>query len=459
MKFSQKVRSTFLQGVFISFIILAGLSFFLFSRSFNHYLIQERQKKFDRLETLTRQLFLNSNSPQDFAAFFTYMTEERIDIQVFDANHELKTQFTNTDPDLKRGPQGEYVTKEFKITRDNQVIGSVVFGYFEQNYLNPAAQSFKDSLSVSLLIASMAAFFIAFIASNYLSKGIARPIMALSESTEKMKNGVYTDVDLPTSDVYEVNQLSKDLGYLAKSLELQKNIRKSYAQDISHELRTPITNIQLHLEAMEDGIIPCDQENIHTLLMESQRLNGLISDLKKSFDKDVDALEIKNSTFNLNDLLGDLAKSFEGRFQRYGVGLKIDAPVRLEITSDLEKIRTILQNLLTNALKATKECPNPMVVLKVTKRSDKLLLAVKDNGIGISDENLTKIFDRFYRVDDARNTKENGYGLGLSIAQNMAVRLGGKILVNSKPNQGSEFILELNTDDIDATEIIEPTEK
>ncbi|MDO5754870.1 MAG: HAMP domain-containing sensor histidine kinase [Tissierellia bacterium] len=459
MRFKNKVTQYFVTAFIFPFIILSILSVILFSNTFHDYLTGEQTKKFERLELLTKQMFLNASSPKDLNRYLWYIAEEKVDITFYDQEGDIQYQFSNA---VDRSPftrKSDYLEKKSAVIQDGRKIGSITIGYYDDSYLSPAALNFRNTLALSIALSAILACIIGFLMSHYFSKNISSPVLSLSKNTDLIRSGKYEDLDLPRSNFFEINQLSMDLGYLAKALDLQKKIRTSYAQDISHELRTPITNMQLHLEAMEDGIIDCDKDNIQILLGEIHRLNGLIKDLKQSFDDDASKMNYVESTFEISEMLSQIVDSIGPRFLRNDVQLQFDAPFEMEITTDEDKLRTMVYNLLTNGLKATKGSENAHVKLGITRTSNRLLIHVKDNGIGIKPEDLTKIFDRFYRVDDARNTKDNGYGLGLSIVKNIADLLGIKVLVHSKVNLGTEFILEMDLDHINGLELYKAKEE
>ncbi|NMB09624.1 MAG: HAMP domain-containing histidine kinase, partial [Tissierellia bacterium] len=313
---------------------------------------------------------------------------------------------------------------------------------------------FRNNL-INLFLGSLIISIIAGLTlSTYLSKSLTVPILKLSKSTKYIKEGYYDDIDLPKSDTFEIQMLSNDIDYLAQSLKVQDEIRKNYAQDISHELRTPLTNLQLHIMAMQDGIIEINDENFNLMLNELDRLNGLVADLKSSFDQGSKNITINNTNFNLTNLLDDIINTSKPNFNNHKINLNANLTANMEVYMDKDKLTQVLYNLLSNALKATPE--EGYVTVSLKRTSDKILISVNDTGIGISEKDLEQIFNRFYRVDNARNTKENGYGLGLSIVKNMMDAMGGKIIVNSKENIGTEFILEFNKEMVKAIEIIEP---
>ncbi|WP_296141016.1 cell wall metabolism sensor histidine kinase WalK [uncultured Anaerococcus sp.] len=286
------------------------------------------------------------------------------------------------------------------------------------------------SLSISLLIG--------FIISLILSENISEPIMKISDETINLKDGNYKTDDSLT-DIKEIETLQTNINYLSNNLQKQEEIRKQYAQDISHELRTPLTNLQLYIEAIKDGVIDPDENTMTVLLEDVKRLEGLIEGLKKTFDEKVEYLEINKEDFNISELTDSIVQSFKANAEINNIDINTFIQEEINFYSDSDKYSQILQNLISNAIKAIGTDGEINVYLNAD--ANEIVLRVTDDGVGIAEDKIDRIFERFYRIEDARNTKKNGHGLGLSITKNFVDALGGKIEVDSKENVGTTFIL------------------
>ena len=219
-----------------------------------------------------------------------------------------------------------------------------------------------------------------------------------------------------------------------------RNIRKNLTSDISHELRTPLTSIQTHLEAMIDGIWEPSKERLNSVNEEVIRLSHLVNQLKNlaKFDSYEDKLNLKNE--NLTQLIKNIIYNNES----YALDKNIRIKYELEDVNaniDKEKISQVIINLISNAIRYTNL--NGEILIKLYKKSDFIKIIVKDNGIGIPEESLDYIFERFYRVDKSRCRNTGGTGVGLTICKSIVDLHKGKIEVKSKLNEGSEFIITL----------------
>lgn len=295
-------------------------------------------------------------------------------------------------------------------------------------------KDFSSAIVYSLLISLV----IGIIISLILSQNISEPIMIMSDDTVKIKNGDYNIINQNT-DIVELESLQDNITYLSKNLKNQENIRKQYAQDISHELRTPLTNLQLYIEAIRDGVVDADETTMDILLEDVNRLEGLVNGLKKTFDENVEYFKVENEEFDLSLLIDRIIYTFIPSADKNRIKINSHIENQIVITSDKDKFTQIIQNLISNAIKAIGNDGNIDIYLE--GNSSFFEIRVIDNGIGIPEDKLDRIFERFYRIEDARNTNENGHGLGLSITKNFVEALGGKIEVSSAINQGTAFIL------------------
>lgn len=454
MRLREQVIKAFAKAIVIPVVILLILTSIIFKGTFDKYLKHEQKLNLEKIEKITNVLF---NNPKDLIAFndiIPYIIDENMHLMYYNNDGDLIYEI-NRIPAKAEQDENNYTEKRVDIVDKNDYkIAELCYRYLNNSYIDSRSLKFRNNL-INLFLGSLIIAIIAGLTlSTYLSKSLTVPILKLSKSTKYIKEGYYEDIDLPESDTFEIQMLSNDIDYLAQSLKVQDDIRKNYAQDISHELRTPLTNLQLHIMAMQDGIIEKSDENFNLMLNELDRLNGLVADLKSSFDQGSKNIKINNTNFNLTNLLDDIVNTSRPNFNKHNIKLSSKLNANMEVYMDKDKLTQIIYNLLSNALKATPE--NGFVTVSLKRTSEKILISVNDTGVGISEKDLEQIFNRFYRVDSARNTKENGYGLGLSIVKNMMDAMGGKIIVNSKENIGTEFILEFNKEMVKAIEIIEP---
>lgn len=276
--------------------------------------------------------------------------------------------------------------------------------------------------------------------SVFLSQKISKPIIVVSKMTDFIKMGGYDRKLEYESSIVEIDNLINSINELSRELYKMENMRKNLTSDISHELRTPLTSIQTHLEAMIDGIWEPSKERLNSVNEEVIRLSHLVNQLKNlaKFDSYEDKLNLKNE--NLTQLIKNIIYNNES----YALDKNIRIKYELEDVNaniDKEKISQVIINLISNAIRYTNL--NGEILIKLYKKSDFIKIIVKDNGIGIPEESLDYIFERFYRVDKSRCRNTGGTGVGLTICKSIVDLHKGKIEVKSKLNEGSEFIITL----------------
>jgi two-component system sensor histidine kinase VicK len=222
------------------------------------------------------------------------------------------------------------------------------------------------------------------------------------------------------------------------------NMRREFVANVSHELRTPLTSVKSYTETLLDGALQDPDTAEHFLGVindEADRMTRLVKDLLTLSQHDGGIM------LNMEDILiSDLAASCvermkreaQGKNQEIKLNVKQNMPV---IKGDRHRIDQLLINIIGNAIKYTPERGRITVQLYCEK--DYVVISVEDNGIGIPEQDLGRIFERFYRVDKARSRQMGGTGLGLAIAKEIAVLHGGNITAKSKLGKGTQIYIEL----------------
>ncbi|MBP1947759.1 two-component system histidine kinase PnpS [Virgibacillus litoralis] len=222
-----------------------------------------------------------------------------------------------------------------------------------------------------------------------------------------------------------------------KKLEL---MRKDFVANVSHELKTPITSIKGFAETLLDGAMN-DSETLKNFLTiindESTRLQGLIEDLLTLSRLEKDEFKLVRSTLNMNDLVDEVLPIIRQSAEQKGISLTAEVGESISLQADKERVKQVVINLLTNAISYTSE--DGEVKLTVTDTEDEVQIQVSDTGIGIDQEAIPRLFERFYRVDKARSRNTGGTGLGLAIVKHIVEVHEGKVSVDSEPNNGSTF--------------------
>jgi signal transduction histidine kinase len=289
-----------------------------------------------------------------------------------------------------------------------------------------------------LAIASLGGILVAGLLGWYLSRRITRPVLALSRATDEIARGSY-DVDLP--DVRgggEVGHLADRFREMAARLSDAERQERNFLMSVSHELRTPLTAIRGHVDALREGVAEDPEAraaSLDVIAREGVRLERLVGDVL-----DLAKLEARRFTVHTEEV--DMERLCDQAYSAFGEEARrrrIDYEKRFEahptIVSDGDRVLQIISNLLSNAFRWTPD--GGRVELELGASNGRVSVAVDDSGPGVAIEEQERIFRPFWSRDDS------GTGLGLAIAHELAVALGGRIELDSRPGQGSRFKLVL----------------
>ncbi|CAH2215389.1 two-component system histidine kinase PnpS [Tepidibacter aestuarii] len=226
------------------------------------------------------------------------------------------------------------------------------------------------------------------------------------------------------------------------------NMRKEFVANVSHELKTPITTIKSYIETLLDGAME-DEEICNSFLSvidkESDRMARLVSDLLQLSRMDHKKNNFNSSRFDIDNLIKDIVNKLDISFKEKNHIIKIGlCDKNIMINGDKDRIEQVIQNILTNAIKYTPN--NGVISVNIKEEDEQAFISIKDNGIGIPKKDVSRIFERFYRVDKARSRDMGGTGLGLSIAKHIIEQHGGDISVESEVGKGTEFRIKLPVD-------------
>jgi two-component system phosphate regulon sensor histidine kinase PhoR len=232
-----------------------------------------------------------------------------------------------------------------------------------------------------------------------------------------------------------------------ESLKKLASYRREFLGNISHELKTPIFNIQGYILTLLDGGLEDENINRNFLKRTEKSINRLIAiveDLEEISKLEAGELKLNIQRFNLTELIQDVIEFLEMKTQHYDADVSIekqsDKPAF--VVADKKRIRQVLINLIENAVKYGDKDENK-VLIRLFDMDEKFLIEIKDNGPGISKENLTRIFERFYRVDNSRSREKGGTGLGLAIVKHIVEAHEQSITVRSKLREGTTFAFTL----------------
>jgi signal transduction histidine kinase len=308
---------------------------------------------------------------------------------------------------------------------------------------NPLEDEFIRRLSGSIYLSAIGTIILAFMLGAILSRTITRPIRELTKATHDMAGGKFGQ-QVPVRSRDEIGELAFSFNKMNDDLARSFNLRKQMTADIAHELRTPLSLIIGHAEAVHDGVLPASKENFEIIREEAERLEQLVNDLRTLSLADAGELSVDFQPVEINKLLGDVQSHYMVPFNQKHITLDLEpAPVILEANLDPIRFSQVLTNILDNSLRYTPE--GGRVDISTKQNGNQIEIAIQDSGDGVTAEDATHLFDRFYRADQSRtrDSEAGGSGLGLAIAKSIVEMHGGKIWAESEIDNGLKVIIQL----------------
>ncbi len=310
-------------------------------------------------------------------------------------------------------------------------------------FVSRRVKSLMDSLDqvhVQLLRVFAVIAVAALVFALILSRLLTNPITAVSRTMRKMGKGDLS-VRVPVKGSGELRELAENYNTMAAQLESLDKTRNQFVSNASHELKTPLATMKILLESMiyqPDMPAEVREDFMKDMNHEIDRLTGIVTDLLVMTRMD-NGEDMKRDTVNMSELTHETIRLLTPAAEQNHQVLTEDIQDDLFLYGDRSKLSQIIYNLTDNAIKYTPEKGTVGVSLK--QEGNNIVWRVRDNGIGIPEEDLEHIFERFYRVDKARGRETGGTGLGLSIVKQMVKMHDGTISVTSNPGKGSEFVV------------------
>ena len=273
---------------------------------------------------------------------------------------------------------------------------------------------------------------------------IYRPLKKIIRGAQEYASG-NLDYNIPCSSNDEIGYLAQTLNYMSDELKRTDEYQRKFVANVSHDFRSPLTSIKGYVEAILDGTIPPEMQEkyLNIVLFETDRLNKLTRSMLALNRMDNKGFYLDIKDFDINTVIKNTAASFEGTCtaKRISIELLLSAE-KLYVSADMLKIQQVLYNLIDNAIKFS---PNHSTIrVETTERHEKVFVSVKDSGIGLPRESLSKIWERFYKIDASRGKDRKGTGLGLAIVKEIISAHKQNINVISTEGIGTEFVFSLD---------------
>ena len=301
-------------------------------------------------------------------------------------------------------------------------------------------------LQSQLVYVTIMALIISSIVSIFLSKRISKPITKITQNARKMAIGNF-DVKFEKAGYTEIDELADTLNFTANELAKTDKIRKELIANVSHDLRTPLTMIKAYSEMIRDLSGDNKQkreEHLQVIIDETDRLTRLVNDMMDMSKIESGLTVLEKEKFCYTDIVQKIVDNFKLVHEGENCSFEVDMPKDIYVLADKTKIERVLFNLISNAINHSgKDEQKKIIKIKVTSNTKFVKTEVIDNGIGIKQEDIKHIWDRYYKVNKNFKRSDTGSGLGLSIVKDILIAHNCNYGVKSKENEGANFWFEL----------------
>lgn len=292
-------------------------------------------------------------------------------------------------------------------------------------------------LAVLLVLVLLFSFLLILISTRF----IVKPVERLTDATRKIAAGNY-HVKLNVNRRDEIGRLARDFSRMSDNLQKTEEKRQEFVSNVSHEIQSPLSSIQGFSQLLREEEMSDDERKHYLTIIEkeSRRLSQLGKQLLTLSFLDNEQDQRDKTSIKLGEQLKEVVSAAQWIWMEKGITVEVeDAPYW--VTGDSKLLHQVWMNLLTNAIRYTES--GGVVRIRAKEHHHSVDVTVEDNGIGIDENDIPHLFDRFYKVDKARTRTENSTGLGLSIVKKIIELHNGTIMVESEPGKGTTFIVSL----------------
>lgn len=318
-------------------------------------------------------------------------------------------------------------------------IGNYVISIGRANnpLLNIANSNFLKTMNILYLVAFAIAMLIAAFAALILSRRFNKPIMQIRDNVNHISMNRYENIKPCDTKAIELKELSDDINGLAVQIQGEEDMRKRLSNDIVHELKTPISVLSTNIEAILDGVYKADEERMSVLLSQTNRLARLVNNLS---DLTLLETEYKNTPMDkvdISNILESIYTVYLPAATDKSITMQKEFEKDLMIIGSEDRLLQVFVNIVSNSMKYTDNGGD--IVIRSYSKNNRIICEVEDTGIGISEDDLPFVFNRFYRGDKSRSRETGGSGIGLAIAKAVVSAHNGEIEIESKLGEGTKI--------------------
>ncbi len=328
------------------------------------------------------------------------------------------------------GAETETLTRELSAAAGGGTLEVVV----------PNAQAaFLRAFNTALVVTGIAAVVALLAGAAFVANRLTHPLRAVTHAAERLEAGDLTARASGGPDA-ESAELATAFNAMAERLERSEALRRRAASDLAHDLATPATVLESQLQAMTDGVVPADAEQLDRARMAAAALSGVILQLGELTQAESAPLQRQVASVDLQALARGIVAALDGLLRERGVAARVSGTA-VSVSADAGQLSRAVRNVLTNAIQHAP--PGSEVAISTSAEGDRAVVRIVDHGPGIAEADLPYVFERFYRADRSRGGTRTGSGIGLTVARELIGANGGSIEVEDTGPGGTTFRIAL----------------
>lgn len=453
VSYSTRITLTVALTAIMTAVIMGGVMLGLWQEQFSNYTRDNLQRMAQQLsDTISQQYESTGGWTDELNSYIEASSSSMTDVGVQVLDADGISRFEDASPSGNASTQGRTEaasTEENTVTADikdgmGRTVGQVrLWALGADALLTRSDVAFRRNFYSGMVGAAIVAVILAWVLGYFVSRSLTRPLTRITSTAAQIRNG---DLSARTgvSGSDEMGHLGETFDDMATTLEKDIKLEHRLTSDVAHELRTPLMAMQATVEAMQDGVLPADQEHLATVAIEVRRLSRLVDAMLKLSRMENGKTPLHIERCDVVGLASGLVTYQSQLFKDNGLELTFENDTGHEayfIEADPDLIREAIVNLLSNAMRYTPE--GGKVRLTVARKRSDVLISVSDTGIGIAKEDIPRVFSRFWRSDASRERVAGGLGVGLSLTKEIIDRHNGTISVDSELGVGTTFTLHL----------------
>ena len=441
--------------IMILFLVVLLPLGFVVNQIFSGFYLSEIQEETEVLSQRYARIITSLENPMTHSMFESLADLTNKEVIIIDKEKKEVTNsgvsgFAISEREFNELLSGHSITKQFEETTNKHkfyVSGhpiSTSDDFIGAVFVLTSVDGIYDSVSKVrnfLFLSGIGALFLALGFTFMISRKMSAPLLKMEKATRQLTKG-NLDVRLEVSSRDEIGSLSQAINDLAQELNRYRTNRREFFADISHELRTPISYLQGYAQVLREGYYKNDEEKkqyLNIIQDESNRLTQLINDVFELSKMEESRIDLNFDYINISEIAAQALSKVQRDAQMKGLNTSLSVNNHLPlIKADAVRMEQIFLNLLSNAIRYSNE---GLIKVEIGLNHKHLKIDIVDDGIGIPEEELPYIFERFHRVEKSRSRDYGGTGLGLAIVKQLVELQYGSITVDSQVEYGTRFTL------------------